>query len=88
MISICRACSHIACRHRIDPSRLTHSSFVRLLEIGLRVIRAVPSSSSFAQYVAAGRSRSRHPAGGVPGIPHGLRPCVPLHAHSIRETGR
>lgn len=68
MISICRACSHMVCRHRIDPSRLTHSSFVRLLGIGLRVIRAVPSSSSFIRYGAAGRSRGHHPAGGILGV--------------------
>lgn len=68
MISICLACSHTICRHRIGSSRLTHLSFVRLLGIGLRVIRAVSSSSSFIRYGAAGRSRRRHPAGGVLGV--------------------
>ena len=69
MISICRACSHTICRHRIGPSRLTHSSFVRLLEIDLRVIRTVPSSSSFIRYGAAGQPRRRYPVGGVSDIP-------------------
>lgn len=68
MISICLACSHTICRHRIGSSRLTHLSFVRLLGIGLRVIRAVSSSSSFIRYGAAGRSRRRYPAGGVLGV--------------------
>ena len=72
--------------HRPVPS---HSlTLVRLLGINLRVIRAVPFSSSFIRYGAAGRSRRHHPAGGVSDIPHGLRPCVPLPAHSIRRTGR
>lgn len=79
MISICRACSHMACRHRIGSSRLTHLSFVRLLGIGLRVIRAVPSSSSFVRYGAAGRPRRRHHAGGVLGIP---RACGPASCYS------
>lgn len=69
MISICLACSHMACHHRIDPSRLTHSSFVRLLKIDLRVIRAVSSSSSFIRYGRRGRSRRRHLAGVVSDIP-------------------
>ena len=85
MRSICRACSHMVCRHRIGSSRLTHSSFVRLLGIDLRVIRAVSSSSSFIRYGAAWRPRGHHPAGGVPDIPNGLRPCVPLPGSS--DTG-
>lgn len=88
MISICRAGSHMACRHRIGSSRLTHLSFVRLLGIGLRVVRVVSSSSSFARYGAAERSRRRHPAGGVSDIHHGLRACVHLFAYSIRGAGR
>lgn len=87
MISICRACSHTICRHRIGSSRLTHSSFVRLLEIGLRVIRAVPSSSSFARYVAAGRSRSRHLVGGVLGVSRACGFTSFSPAHPIRGRG-
>lgn len=87
MISICRACSHTICRHRIDPSRLTHSSFVRLLGIGLRVIRSVPSSSSFIRYGAAGRSRRYHPAGGISDIPRacGLTFRSPLIRYGRRD---
>lgn len=68
----------------------SHSlSLVRLLEIGLRVIRAVPSSFSLNRIREAGRGgRRRHPVGGVLGIPMGLRSCVPLLVRSIRQAGR
>lgn len=86
MISICRACSHTICRHRIGSSRLTHSSFVRLLEIGLRVIRAVPFSSSFIRYEKRGGLGVVIPQAAFP-IFQRLAVLRPAHRQSDTEDG-
>lgn len=85
MRPICRVCSHTICCHRIDPSRLIRSSLVRLLEIDLRAIRAVPSSSSLIRYGAVRRLGVVISSAAFSTSP---RLAVLRPAHSIRETGR
>ena len=64
MISICRACSHTICCHRIDSSRLTRSRSFDCSKSTCRLIRAVPPCLFAHPIRRAGRSMA-----GVLGIP-------------------
>ena len=89
MISICRACSHTICCHRIDSSRLTRSRSFDYSKstCGLFVSFRPTLRSSDTTGGAKHGGRSRHPVSGVLGIPWacGLASLSPLIRYERRD---